>query len=154
MRQLLEEKARAQAWATDTRCNVGKLRAASAIFALLLGWLSAPVALATSSSVACSMVCCIEDGFCCCNTDQSSSDGLTPDDDTGIHAVGVSSRCPEGCANPSFTNPIQFRGGTGQTDHQIGPDSSDARASHQIIIARRSALSDSSPPRAPPALLS
>ena len=75
-------------------------RALLAVAVLLSGLAYAQVGLANDSPDVCAMVCCVEDGYCCCTPRRASVKGQTP---TGDPAFGeaeiVSSPCPEGCTN-------------------------------------------------------
>jgi hypothetical protein len=80
-----------------------RLRAASALLALLLGWLSAPASLAISSPDACSMACCVEKGHCCCTPRHASVIGQAPDANPALSQVEIVSPCPDGCANSTVS---------------------------------------------------
>ena len=44
-----------------------KLRAAGALLAFLVGWVSAPLALISAEVDVCAMPCCVREGHCCCS---------------------------------------------------------------------------------------
>lgn len=127
-----------------------RLRALCASVVLLFAAVSAPVALATRTADACGMVCCVEEGRCCCNPHHASVKGQISDNKPHISEPGVSTACPEGCATGVRSSNLLLR------EH--------SRAGAQPIIIGRPApiaserlaairdLVDSAPsaPRAPP----
>lgn len=46
---------------------IARLRASVTLIPFIAVWLSVPVALASSEWDFCSMLCCVEDGYCCCS---------------------------------------------------------------------------------------
>jgi hypothetical protein len=76
-----------------------RLRAAVAVLALALGWLSVPVSLATWELDVCEMECCIAVGHCCCATRHAYVKGREPkpgDVSLSIEKT-LTDPCPAGC---------------------------------------------------------
>jgi hypothetical protein len=80
-----------------------RLRAAGVLVALLGGWLSVPVTLASSPSNLCSMICCVEDGRCCCYPEKSFVKGQYGDGRDHIDRAAILTECPAGCSPPQFS---------------------------------------------------
>lgn len=80
-----------------------RLRALSVLVALLGGWLSVPVTLASSPSNFCSMVCCIEDGHCCCYPQKSFVKRQSDDGRDRINKDAILTDCPTVCS-PQYSH--------------------------------------------------
>src|SRR5688572_14479029 len=76
-----------------------RLRALCAVALLLTGFASAPISLAGNLPDVCSMVCCVEEGHCCCNPHRAFVKGQVPDGKPALGEAKVASTCPEECAN-------------------------------------------------------
>jgi hypothetical protein len=76
------------------------LRAAVALLALALGWISTPISLATIEPDVCEMECCIAEGHCCCATRRPYVKGHEPKPGEVSITVEMASigHCPAGCA--------------------------------------------------------
>src|SRR5438034_157651 len=85
---------------------LARLRAASAVLLLLLGWLSAPVSWATSSSDVCSMSCCVTSGHCCCAQRHPLVKGQDPSSQDAIDSGEITSSCPAECAASGFSSSL------------------------------------------------
>lgn len=144
------DKILATMMATETR-QLTTLRAACAVLALLLGWLSLPVALAAGSSDGCSMACRIKQTHCCCKSQRAFIKSRAPDDRERIVNVQASSRCPEGCVPAQFSSSGFSRDAHAKVDYRVDPSTSFRFKSNRIVLARDSLLLEPSSPRAPPA---
>ena len=83
---------------SDPRPSVlARLRALCAALALLIAAVSPGIALASQTADACGMVCCINEGRCCCNPHHASVKGQISDDKPRISEARLSTSCPEGC---------------------------------------------------------
>ncbi|HEX5731990.1 MAG TPA: hypothetical protein VF131_04065 [Blastocatellia bacterium] len=76
-----------------------RLRALLAVAILLSGFAYAPIGLASDSPDVCAMVCCIEEGHCCCTPRRASVKGQMPSDNPALNEAEIVSPCPEGCTN-------------------------------------------------------
>jgi hypothetical protein len=76
------------------------LRAAIAVLALALGWLSAPLSLAFWEPDVCEMECCIAEGHCCCATRHAYVKGHEPKpgEVSLTTETTLTNPCPVGCA--------------------------------------------------------
>ncbi|MCI0489887.1 MAG: hypothetical protein L0229_25120 [Blastocatellia bacterium] len=81
-----------------------RLRALVALLMLVAGWASTPAALINGPPPVCSMACCIEEGFCCCNPAQPYIEGRIPQDEQRIYGEQIANTCPDGCATPQSSN--------------------------------------------------
>src|SRR5215216_4144648 len=101
-----------------------RLRALCAALALLVGSLSAPVALGFQSSGVCSMTCCVEAGHCCCNPKQAYVKGEIPDRQPVITLADVSAPCPDRCTGSQSSSQLRLRDMERAANHQLSLDSS------------------------------
>jgi hypothetical protein len=93
-----------------TRKNrMAKLRALAAAFALLIGSIAAPIALAGNAPDVCAMACCVEEGHCCCSPRRAFVKGQNSDDSPGLSEAEIFASCPEGCANPTTSSNLLMR---------------------------------------------
>lgn len=136
---------------TAKRNRSAKLRGVFAALLLALGSITAPLAIAATPSVACSMACCVEAGHCCCQARRASAQNQSSNSTDKLEQSKLFKKCPEGCASL-------------QTSHQVfqvslKPESISSlnlsplypRLWRQIIKLTEFVGSDS-PPRAPPVL--
>ncbi len=89
--------------------RMAKLRALAAAFALLIGSISAPIALAGNSPDVCAMACCVEEGHCCCSPQRASVVGQPEDDRPSLSEAEIFASCPEGCANSTTSSNLLMR---------------------------------------------
>jgi hypothetical protein len=77
-----------------------RLRAAVAVLALALGWISVPLSLASWELDVCEMECCIAAGHCCCATRHAYVKGREPKPgDVSLSLeTALIDPCPAGCA--------------------------------------------------------
>ena len=126
------------------------MRALCAAAVLLFGSVSASVSLASSSPDVCAMVCCVEEGHCCCTPRRASVKGLTPSGNTVLHEAEIVSPCPEGCTNSSTSFNLATKEAL-RPSHRLadlsGPTTSDF---NQKIVAHLYIGLSSASPRAPP----
>src|SRR6185436_6153785 len=126
-----------------------KLRAMFAVIALLVGSTSASISLASVTSDACAMACCIEEGHCCCSPPRASVKGQSHDGPSFSDAE-VTAPCPEGCTNPTTSSKTIARVALRAASHAIVFSESATLCSEQIIRDHISVDLDSSSPRGPP----
>lgn len=89
-------------WLTMTKPRQhgpARLRALLAVAIMLCGFAYAPIGLASASPDVCAMVCCVEEGHCCCTPRRASVKGQTPGDSPALSQSEIVSPCPEGCTN-------------------------------------------------------
>jgi hypothetical protein len=113
---------------------------------LLLGWLSAPAALASRGSDACSAACCVDAGHCCCTPRHASVAGQPPGDYDEVVQAEVSGRCPDGCAAPQ----LSLRAFARAAAYHLDLSNAAFDASPQAVRAPEPAEVSFSPQRAPP----
>jgi hypothetical protein len=138
---------------TSKRKTWLRVRAAVAALALALGWLSAPLSLASWEPDVCEMECCIAAGHCCCATRHAYVKGHEPK--PGDVSVSVEttliSPCPAGCAasGVSAQNNLQ------RAAHAQAPITTPTQIPPSLYRDRflfdHQFESQSSSPRAPPA---
>ncbi len=77
-----------------------RLRAAVAVLALALGWISTPLSLAAIEPDVCEMECCIAEGHCCCAVRLPYVKGNEPKpgDVSLTIETALTDPCPAGCA--------------------------------------------------------
>ena len=80
-----------------------QLRAEGALLVLLVGWLSAPLALAAYEADVCTMECCIAVGHCCCSPRHEYVKGEIPSGRDELRSPGMNSPCPRGCSTPGVS---------------------------------------------------
>src|SRR6185503_12303799 len=78
--------------------RLARLRALFAALFLLVAAFATPATLASQTSDACGMVCCVRDGFCCCIPHRASVKGQIPDNRPRLSEAELVSSCPESCA--------------------------------------------------------
>jgi hypothetical protein len=80
-----------------------RLRAAAAMFVLLLGWLSPVTPLTANEPDFCAMECCVAEGHCCCAARKPFVKGQIPgaDGHPVISENELKASCPLQCARPS-----------------------------------------------------
>jgi hypothetical protein len=86
-----------------------KLQAAGALLAVLIGWLSAPIALTKALLDICSMPCCVSEGHCCCSPAHSHVLGESRDERDVVSGTEVSKYCPQGCTASNSTVKLDLR---------------------------------------------
>src|SRR5437588_12788982 len=93
-----------------TQHYLTRLRAASAVLLLLLGWLSAPMSWAIASSDVCSMSCCVTSGHCCCTPRHAWVEGQDHSDQDAIDRAEMTSSCPAECSSSALSSSLLMRG--------------------------------------------
>jgi len=80
-----------------------RLRAAAAVFALLLSWLSPALRLMATEPDVCGMACCVAEGHCCCAKRKHFVKGHVPGADgrPAISENELKASCSLRCAQPS-----------------------------------------------------
>src|ERR1044072_7045230 len=126
-----------------------KLRAMFAVIALLVCSTSASISLASVSSDACAMACCIEEGHCCCSPPRASVKGQSHDGPS-FNEADVTAPCPEGCTNPTTSSKTIARVALRAPSQPVVFSESTTIRSEQSISDQLSVDLDSSPPRGPP----
>jgi hypothetical protein len=127
-----------------------RLRALVGAVAILLTSLAAPVALATQTDDnVCAMLCCVEDGYCCCKPARPFVKGETPEGKESFAKAEISKPCPEGCTNPPPTLKIQLRADVRAAIHQFRFIAA-IITSYQSPSNERKDVYRYSSPRAPP----
>ncbi|MGA9767413.1 MAG: hypothetical protein WBV94_00115 [Blastocatellia bacterium] len=135
------------------RIKFSRLRAACALLALLLNWMSAPISLAAYSPDVCSMACCINEGYCCCKPHHRYVEGQLPDGSDQINTAQFSTACPEGCAAPQSSAKLLLRDSARTANSLVFSSASVLVYSHSTILTTKSIETGPSSPRAPPSLL-
>ena len=130
--------------------GLARLRALCAALALLIAAVSPGIALATQTADTCGMVCCINEGRCCCNPHHASVKGQISDDKPRISGAGVSTSCPEGCATGVRSSNLLLREHLRTGAHQIVAGEPAAIIIEQVVPIRDLVDSGPSAPRAPP----
>jgi len=125
-----------------------RLRASLALIPLLAIWLSAPVALASSESNFCSMLCCVEEGHCCCSPRKPFVEGQADDSDR-INDSEIESRCPKDCATQQSSS-YKFPREPHPAAHEIEPKLSSIISSQSKFFIPDPLQLNPSQPRAPP----
>jgi hypothetical protein len=87
-----------------------RARAGYAVVALVLGFASAPLALAFQEPDVCSMACCVREGQCCCRPHHASVKRQASDGRLRISESYLTASCPEGCAAAVRSSKLAFRG--------------------------------------------
>ncbi|HET9529544.1 MAG TPA: hypothetical protein VFQ92_04285, partial [Blastocatellia bacterium] len=126
-----------------------KLRASSIAFLILLNWIAVPVAFAVDQQDACAMVCCIEDGYCCCTPSKPSvrKDPLDPRDH--IDGAQLTSSCPSGCATTQASSQSFLRALARTADPQLRTSGAVSVASPPVTSAHEEVRSGPLSPRPP-----
>jgi len=129
-----------------------RLRAACALLIFLISGPLAQLAPAAGGSVDCSMACCIEDGYCCCNPDDG--DDHASADSPEVGGAQMVKRCPDDCAAPGQISKLQSRDSLRAACYVIVSAGAETfRLDHDIAPIRTDGPA-SSAPRAPPAFIS
>ncbi|HEY7544719.1 MAG TPA: hypothetical protein VID27_07545 [Blastocatellia bacterium] len=127
-----------------------RLRALVGAAAILLTSLAAPVALATQTDDnVCAMLCCVEDGYCCCKPARPFVKGEMPKGEESFAKGEIFRPCPDGCTNPPPTSKIQLRADVRAAIHQFRFTAAIV-TSYQSFSYRRKDVYRYSSPRAPP----
>lgn len=136
---------------SDPRPSVlARLRALCAALALLIAAVSPGIALATQTADTCGMVCCINEGRCCCNPHHALVKGQIPDDKPRISEARVSASCPEGCATGVRYSNLLLREHLRPGAKHTGIAEPAAIFVEQVTAIRDLVDSGPSAPRAPP----
>ena len=130
--------------------RMARLRALGAVIALLIGSISAPVALASSASNVCSMACCVEEGHCCCSPARASVKGRASDGRPSLSETEILAACPEGCANSTASTNLLMRTAIRAARCSVVLSAPATVCSEQIATDHLSIDLDSSPLRGPP----
>jgi hypothetical protein len=137
---------------SPTSINLGsRLRAATAVVALLAAWTAAQASLVGSTPDVCSMSCCIEVGHCCCTPRHASVKVQHKNGGPAVQGVELSRQCPDACATGQFASQ-QVSRETNSANHSWidAPDSPVTGPEQPANTGARVLLA--SPPRAPPLL--
>jgi hypothetical protein len=129
----------------------GKLHATVLIVGLLLGWASAPVALATQTSDVCDVACCVQAGHCCCVARHARVLGDGSEGRDTFRTPQASSHCPEGCGNGSASSPIFSRDLNANAAHSFALITSGAQPRELLGLKLDLTWIGFSTSRAPPA---
>lgn len=129
-----------------------RLRAACALLILLIGGPLAPIVSAAGMSVDCSMACCIEDGYCCCNSEEA--DGVRSAERAEVGSSQAVKRCPDDCSAPGHVSRLQSRDALRAAPYIVGRAAPPAFNEAQDVAPARNVRLSSSVPRAPPAFFS
>jgi hypothetical protein len=127
-----------------------RLRALCAVALLLFGFVSAPIGLAGNLPDVCSMLCCVEEGHCCCNPHRAFVKGQMPDGKPALGDEKVASGCPEECANPPASPNLMARKAVRSATRLIDFSGPSVISFTQEIGTYFCFESSSAPPRAPP----
>jgi hypothetical protein len=130
-----------------------RLRAAVAVLALALGWLSMPLSLATWELDVCEMECCIAAGHCCCATRHAYVKGREPkpgDVSLSIETT-LTDPCPVGCAASRISAQNYLPRGVQAQASFIGFASIPLLCYRNRFLLDHQIAAQPSSPRAPPA---
>ena len=128
-----------------------RLCAFSAWVALLIGSVSAPLALAAQSADVCGMACCVNEGHCCCSPRHSRVEGQSVDGKPSIiDPSRLSAPCPDGCVTSGRSSNVMLRAQLRAAAHQIIISVPAGIGGEQSIGYRTTVLPAESSPRAPP----
>jgi hypothetical protein len=130
--------------------GLARLRALCAALALLIAALSPGIALATQTADTCGMVCCINQGRCCCNPHHASVKGQISDNKPRISEARVSASCPEGCATGVRSSNVLLREHLRTGPQKVIIAEPAAISRNQVVVIRDPVDSGPSAPRAPP----
>lgn len=137
---------------TTRRMLLHRLRAACAVAALLLGWVSGPAAVISYSPDVCSMACCVQDGYCCCSPPRSSVKGRVTDDEPHVTQADLSSPCPDGCTARALSSSLRLLVLDRHQHQRVDFCASLAIKSERSSETHNSIKSQPSAPRGPPVL--
>ncbi|HKS39186.1 MAG TPA: hypothetical protein VJX74_01135 [Blastocatellia bacterium] len=132
-----------------SRNQINKVRAASVVIALLLGWLCTPALLAAQTLDTCSMQCCVERKQCCC-TPRHASVREPVDGKEKLERNAIESRCPEGCLAPKVINSFSLSYLSCASASSSSFDGSTDLAFHRVDLPLEHQVLRQSSPRAPP----
>lgn len=127
-----------------------QLRTVAALLALALSSLSVPLALANTSSDVCSMTCCVEDGYCCCNPRRSRVEGQADDGHPRVGSFQIFASCPQGCTPSQSFSHFSFRDAVRNASYNLESLEAAISYSRQLVLTLLPLEHGSSPPRAPP----
>jgi hypothetical protein len=127
-----------------------RLRAACALLILLIGGPLAPFVSAAAMGVDCSMACCVEDGYCCCNKEDSEEHTFA--DSPEIGGAQIVKRCPDDCAATGQVSRLQSRDSLRAAPYIVGRAGPKTFRPNQHAAATSFVGATSFAPRAPPAL--
>ena len=134
--------------------SLKRLRALCAALALLVGSLSAPVALGFQSSDVCSMTCCVEAGHCCCNPPRAYVEGESSDRQPIITVSDMSAPCPDGCTGSQSSSQLRLRDMERVASPHLSLDSLPVARSERATNSIASPEWDNPSTRGPPLLFS
>ncbi|HVF92625.1 MAG TPA: hypothetical protein VNH22_21330 [Blastocatellia bacterium] len=129
-----------------------RLQAAWVLLILLVSGPLVPLASAAGLSSGCSMACCVEEGFCCCNSRDTEDRDAAASPEIGNPKVA--GRCPDDCAAPGQISRLQSRDSLRAASYIAHKESPTIFGTTQDAAPARPCGSTSSAPRAPPAFLS
>jgi len=129
-----------------------RLQAAWALLVLLVGAPLAPIASAAGISSACSMACCAEEGFCCCDSRDKEDHAAAASPEIGN--AKIASRCPDDCAAPGQISRLQSRDSLRAASYIAHKEGPTIFGTTEDAAPARPCGSASSAPRAPPAFFS
>jgi hypothetical protein len=132
------------------KSGLTRLRALCAVAILLSGFVSAPISFATTSPDVCAMVCCVEDGHCCCTPRRASVKGQMPGDDPVLHEAEVVSPCPEGCTNSTASFKLATKEALRPSNRAADLAAPSLYATNQTAVAHLHVGLNAASPRAPP----
>lgn len=125
---------------------------ACALLILLIGGPLAPIVSAAGMPVDCSMACCVEDGYCCCNSEEA--DGRKAAEATEVGSSQAVKRCPDDCSAPGQVSRLQSRDALRAAPYLVGRAGPPVFDETQDAAPARNARLSRSVPRAPPAFFS
>jgi len=128
-----------------------RLRALCAALFLFIGAVSGSTILATQTADACSMTCCVNEGFCCCSPHHASVKGQISDEKPRITEAELFASCPEGCAIAGRFSNLLLRSQLIAGAAQAIVDERPIKFFNHIVFVRDPVDSGSSASRAPPA---
>jgi len=130
-----------------------RLRAAVAVLALALGWISAPISLATIDPDVCEMECCIAKGHCCCATRHPYVKGHEPKPGDISITVATSSNdlCPADCAASGISAKNKIFRAAHTPALVVTPASVSPASYRSPFLLDHQYTAQPSSPRAPPA---
>lgn len=127
-----------------------RLRALLAVAVLLCGFVYAPVGLASDSPDVCAMVCCVEEGHCCCTPRRAFVKGQMPSSDPALSEAEIVSPCPEGCTNSTTQFKLATKQALRPANRLIYQFAPAVAGLEQSLVAHLYTSLSSASPRAPP----
>ncbi len=140
-------------WATMTKprqYGPASLRALCAVAILLSGLVFAQIGLTSDSPDVCAMVCCVEDGHCCCTPRRASVKGQMPSDNPAFSEAEIVSPCPEGCTNSTTSFNLATKVALRPANHLADFSAPAVAGLEQSLAAHLYIGLSSASPRAPP----